>query len=234
LTSIRPHLKTIVYAAFILWAVFLVSRGGTLPPRWQEPLPSVVTILALLVWLFDRYLWKLPPLYRWFVPSPNLDATFQGSIETLWKDPTTGVSPGAIEAYLVVRQRYSTVSVRLFTKESSSEPLTASFTYAPDGTWTLASIYRNTPSPFVIDRSRPHYGGLILSGHQRKPTQLLGRYWTDRPSGAGELRLSSRTPKHYDTFEGARAAFSASSTIAKVRTSAAKRQGGSRRRGDHS
>jgi hypothetical protein len=199
------HLSTLVYVAFIVWASVLALGGTVVPDGWRNPLPTVIAIVGWLHFAFDRWLWKLPMLYPWFVKQPNLHGTFHATLESTWCASETESQPDPIEAYFVIRQRFSGVSIRMFTKESSSVSLVGGFMHDADGGWALVATYQNTPGPLILHRSPPHFGSLRLTGHQRRPVSLAGEYWTIRNT-RGAIRIMGRTRKVLDSFDAARAA----------------------------
>src|SRR2546428_2538874 len=147
------QLWTLIYFAFLVWVAILAIGGTAVPDGWRAPLPTVVAVVGWAAFAFDRWLWRFPLLYPWFVKQPNLHGTFPATLGSTWLSPEPGRPPDPIEAYFVIRQRYSAISVRMFTKESSSASLTASFGYDSDGGWTFIATYQNTPSPLVSHRS---------------------------------------------------------------------------------
>jgi hypothetical protein len=93
--------------------------------------------------------------------------------------------------FLVVRQRFWHVSVRLLTRESSSASMLANFTTEADGVHQLIYVYANTPRSDVRDRSELHYGAVVL-GAPRDPNEgLEGHYFTDRRT-RGEMHFPQR------------------------------------------
>jgi hypothetical protein len=90
---------------------------------------------------------------------PDLNGTWKVAIH-----PTAPeTSPEKVIAYMVIRQTFSTVSLRLFTAESHSETLSARVVRCDDGTCNLAAVYRNTPRLQARDRSPLHHGALLLN-----------------------------------------------------------------------
>src|SRR5439155_14669689 len=197
------HLATIIYLAFLIWAAILAIGGTAVPEHWRDPLLKVVAAVGWIYLAFDRWLWKVPVLYPWFVKQPNLHGTFRATLESTWENPSTGSTPDPIEAYFVVRQRYSGVSVRMFTKESNSASLAGSFGHESDGAWTLIATYQNTPGPLVLHRSAPHFGSLLFTSHRRKPFTLEGQYWTSRNT-RGAIHITGRSSTLFDSFDAAR------------------------------
>src|SRR5688572_19643486 len=108
----RVHLNAVLALALIVYGVALLAAGVAVDVTWLQPFGIVATILALGLGAFDRWLWKLPALHPWFVETPDIGGT--------WKGRLTSSADGKIgetyrDCYLVVRQRYSTVSAVLLT-----------------------------------------------------------------------------------------------------------------------
>src|SRR3954470_8222553 len=60
-------------------------------------------------------------LHEWFVKRPVIDGTWKLQLRSNWKDPATQNTIPPIEGYMVVRQTFSTLSMRLLTAKSHSE-----------------------------------------------------------------------------------------------------------------
>ena len=162
-----------------------------------ESAPMVLVILNIAVFIFDRWLWKIPLLYPWFVPNPNLNGTFKGVLESLWIDPTTGIEKPQIDIFIVVLQSASTIYIHFYTIESESVSLASSFVKSEDGCHYLMFTYRNEPKQGKRLQSPIHYGGTRLKiSHDHR--QLTGIYWTDRKT-VGDMkftRISRNTNSH--------------------------------------
>lgn len=185
----RLHLSVIIGLAVAIWAAMLVLEGVSVSAAWMRPFSLVIGALLLLLLAFDLWLWRLRFLHGWFVKRPLLRGTWRTRLRSEWKDPETREVREAIDAYLVARQSFSRLSLRLLTKESSSEVLGTEIVEAPDGTYRVYAIYRNEPKLQVRDRSPIHYGGLLLEVEGDPVARLKGHYWTDRNS-RGELETS--------------------------------------------
>ena len=201
----RLHLSTIVGIAIAIWAVMLVIEGVAVSVSWLRPFSPVIGVVLLLVLAFDRWLWRIRLLHGWFVKRPVLRGLWKIELRSEWKDPVTCNRPAAIEAYLVVRQTYSYLSLRLLTKESSSETLAADIVEAADGTFRVYAVYRNEPRPEFRDRSPIHYGALLID-FEGYPERLGGNYWTDRNS-RGQLTTTGHLKKVCSSYHEARSAF---------------------------
>jgi len=202
----RLHLSVILAAAALIWGALLVLEGVAIPAHWIRPLSSVTGIMVLLLICFDVFLWKLPFLQGWFVKRPLIFGTWRVVIRSNWNDPSTGRAVKPIEGYMVIRQTFSSLSLRLYTKESCSELLGVEINGARDGMFRLVGVYRNEPLLSARERSSIHHGALLLQVIGFPSTALKGSYWTDRNT-AGEIELSARHKETFDDFESARAAF---------------------------
>ena len=186
--------KTILYAvaSLVVAALFGYSaiRGHT--PRhaseWLAPIGPAVAAAAGGLWLFDRFAWRWPGI-RHLVGRPILRGTWYGELASEWVNPQTGQPiPADPNVFLVVRQRYWQVSVRVLTKESSSASIVASFRADADGVQQLVYVYSNAPRPEVRHRSERHYGAAVLGAPRDPHDGLEGYYFTDRGT-RGEMRF---------------------------------------------
>ena len=209
----RLHLSVLLSIAAAIWGVSLMLGGGDLSPSFIRPFSVVVGILVFLLSQFELWIWRLPPLRGWFVQRPNLRGTWRVLLTSNWRNPDTEQSVAPITGYLVVRQTYSSLSLRLLTAESSSELLGAQILRAEDGTFKIAGVYRNEPKLAVRHRSAIHYGGLVLVLEGNPPTALEGHYWTDRDT-RGEIEATERQKKAFQTFDAANSFFGRDQQVA--------------------
>ena len=200
------QLSTLIAVAAALWAFFLFLGGITASPKFLAPFSSVTGALGLLLLAFDRWLWRIPFLHSWFVEVPNLRGVWCAEIRSTWKDPATGQGPDTIEGYMVIRQTYSTISMRLITRESSSKLTAGRILKEPDGLYLITGVYNNESKHSFRERSPIHYGSLILTVVGDPPQKLCGHYWTDRGT-RGELSLTERKREFPYDFETAAKAY---------------------------
>jgi len=190
----RLHLSTLLLVAAVVWGVLLLLQGVAVQLSWLRPISVVTGILLLGLAVFDLYLWKLPILQSWFVKRPFIAGTWQAELKSNWVNPAAGTTIAPVTGFMVIRQTFSRLSLRLITSESQSELLGAEILRADDGTYRLMGVYRSEPKLSVRDRSPIHYGGLVLQVIGSPAIGLEGHYWTDR-STAGEIALSKRRKK---------------------------------------
>lgn len=201
----RVHLSTILLFAALIWGVLLIIGGVAVSISWLRPLSTVTGIVLLVLIAFDMRLWRLSFLRGWFVKRPDIHGTWRAVLRSDWID-STGKATDPIEGYLVARQTFSSLSLRLMTRESESELLAAEIICSSDNTFRIAGIYRNEPKISFQDRSRTHYGAILLQILGTPPATLRGHYWTDRGS-KGEIELTDHRKKIFYDFQTARQSF---------------------------
>jgi len=200
----RTQVQVMLVIAVIVWAILLFVEGVTLKPSYLKPFSLTVAVVIVILLAFERWLWRIAPVAR-ALHRPVLRGTWKGQLTSNWTDPDTGQEIAPIDIFLLVRQTYSTVSLRLMTHESTSRSLVASLESRRDEIATLSSTYQNIPGLLIQDRSRIHHGALILEVHWTPAKHLSGFYWTDRDT-KGEVSLESRSKNVYTNFDEASAA----------------------------
>jgi hypothetical protein len=201
MTSER-YIKAIIYVAVLAWTIVLLVNHEAIHSSWLQPLSTVTTVVLYAVLAFDLWLWKLPFLHGWFVKRPVIDGIWKVEIRSNWKNPATGMDIAPVEGFMMVRQTFSTLNMRLLTTESSSELVGTEIVCSADGIYCISGVYRNEPRFQVRDRSPIHYGAVWLNVIDRPIKKVLGHYWTDRES-AGEIELTDRRDKKFQDFQSA-------------------------------
>lgn len=198
------HLSALVWIGFGIVAVTLALDGAQVTTGTFKPCGGVVTVLGLVLLAFDKWLWGFGFLHPWFVDRPYLKGTWKGVLESNYVDTATQQRAVPIEVYLVIRQTFSAIHLRLLTNESASESMANNIPKGEDGVYTVASVYRNTPKLGVRDRSTIHHGAVTLHVEGDPVTSLRGEYWTDRLT-RGELRFLEKSGELYFDFASASA-----------------------------
>jgi len=176
-----------------IWAALLLISGITLKPTLLKPFSLAIGIAYFVLLAFDLWLWRIPFIAR-LLHQPVLRGTWKGRLVSNWTDPATGTKRPPIEAFLVVQQTYSSISLRIMTEESSSRSLVASLDTPRDDVSRVSSTYQNIPRLLVQDRSRIHHGTVLLEVQGTPANRLVGSYWTDRDT-KGELEFDVRSEK---------------------------------------
>ena len=201
----QRQLWVLVVLGGIVWLGSLALQGASVDLGWLKSVSGVVTVLSVALSIFDSWIWRLQLLHPWFVPQPNVCGTWKTELDSTWTDLETNQTLPTIEAYVVIRQRFSCVTARLMTKESESVSMSASLNKNTDGLWSFASVYRNTPRATLLDRSVQHLGAFNLDVRGEPPYKLDGQYWTNRNT-RGEMRLLARNRHLFADFQSAAAA----------------------------
>lgn len=202
----RIQLSAILLVVAGVWGASLILAGVQVKAEWLRPFSLVLGALVVVVALADRVLWQFRWLQPWLFHMPDLRGTWR----VLMRRTGTPTPSSDIEAYMVIRQTLSSISLRLFTAESHSETLSAKVVRCDDGTCTLAGVYRNIPRLAVREGSPVHHGAILLSVQGEHPASLSGQYWTDRTS-QGEIVLSDRQDELAHSFDEAKKRFERSS-----------------------
>jgi hypothetical protein len=205
------YIKAIIYIAVLAWTVVLYVNHQTIQSSWLKPLSTVTTVVLYAVMAFDLWLWKLPFLHGWFVKRPVIEGVWKVEIKSNWVNPANGAQIAPVEGYMIVRQTFSTLSMRLLTAESSSELVGTEIVCSSDGLNCVSGVYRNEPRFEVRDRSEIHYGAVWLKVFDERQKSIAGHYWTDRES-AGEILLSEQRNKKFQAFQSAKAYYAKNPT----------------------
>jgi len=184
------------------WAAALIVQGQHVPLDYLKAFSYAVTGVSFGLLMWEQWLWSWWVFRPWLTTRPDLRGTWKGILVSSWVDPVTRLGRGEIEVYLVIRQTYSALDVRLLTAESSSISLSASIIEEGQGVYTLAVTYRSTPRILLRQRSPISHGGALLSVRGAPAHQMDGEYWTDRNT-KGELRFAALSDSQFHDFDEA-------------------------------
>ena len=198
----RWQISAILVLAAAVWGITLLILG--VPLTWIHITPYSITLIALTVILFcfERWIWRWPIFKNWLVKRPLIQGTWKVEIHSSYFDDNGKSSP--IQGIVIFRQTLSTLSMRLFTKESSSVLVAHKFQQQEDGLFQLIGTYQNIPEVQLRgNRSEIHNGTILLNVEGDPPTALKGHYWTDRKT-KGSFLLSDCKEKIANNYkEGA-------------------------------
>ena len=200
------HIKRFALVIFIVFAAgfcWVACRSGkNVMDLWTALVIGYKTIpLVLLVaGIFVSYAWRWKIFRGWLVPFPDLNGTWQGTIQTTWKNPETNEVPAPIPVILTVKQSFIRISCVMRTAEMTSHSYLADFWL--DGDEQIRKLgysYHSNPLPSVTDRSQPHDGTIVFELVGNPVEKLKGIYWTARKT-TGEVVLTFREKTRLEEF----------------------------------
>ena len=200
------HAKRFALALFVVFAVSFCwvayKSGKTVTDLWSALVIAYKTIPLVLavVGSFVAHLWRWKIFRGWLVPFPDLNGTWQGMIQTTWKNPENGMTPGPIPVILTIKQSFIRISCVMRTAEMTSRSYLADFWLDGDEQIRMLGYsYHSKPLPSVADRSQQHDGTIIFELVGNPVEKLNGTYWTARKS-TGEVVLTFLCKKRLDEF----------------------------------
>jgi hypothetical protein len=133
------------------------------------------------------------------------DISGTDKLRSNWKDPTGAIIP-PLGGYVVIRQTFLNLSLRLLTKESSSHLVGTEIVCAVEGLYCVSGVYRNEPRYQDRSHSEIHFGAVWLQVIDTPAPMLEGHYGTDRKT-AGEMLLTDRQRTKFQDFKSAQASY---------------------------
>jgi hypothetical protein len=138
-----------------LWLVDYARQlgfGDRIPSLILWPI-SAGLIYALIYWLFNKYVWKIPQLNR-LLKVPDLAGDWDCEGQTINPDKTPGYS---WEAKVTITQSWDKIRVRLKTEQSGSNSIAAALLHDEIDGYRLLYNYKNDPN---VDEPelQPHRG----------------------------------------------------------------------------
>lgn len=202
--NLNPKRFALVFFAVfaVCFVIVAIQSGKTVDDLWSALAIAYKTIPLVLatVGVFVAQAWRWRIFRGWLVPFPDLNGTWQGTIQTTWENPETGEVPGTIPVILTIKQSFTRLSCVMRTAEMTSRSYLADFWL--DGDEQIRKIgysYHSTPLPSVADRSQPHDGTIVFEIVGTPAEKLKGVYWTSRKT-SGEVSLHFREKKLLEEF----------------------------------
>jgi len=155
-------------------------------------IPIVATADGIAYFVFTTWLWRWKRLEGWLIPFPNLNGTWQGYIQTNWKD-AEGETPGPIPTILTIKQSFGRMSCVMRTEEMESHSYLEGFCIEKDAqVRRLCYSYTSRTKASLRERSTPHDGSILFNIIGTPVNKLEGEYWTQRQA-TGTIILTFRT-----------------------------------------
>jgi hypothetical protein len=193
----------LIFLVFVICFAFVAFKSGKKPGDFLEALKiayKTIPLVLLVVGVFIKWAWRWPVFRGWLVPFPDLNGTWQGSLQTTWVNPQTQAVPGPIPVILCIKQSFISTSCVMRTQEMDSHSYSSDFVLDPSSQIKrLAYSYTSSPRPTVVHRSPPHDGTVVLDIIGKRPDKLRGKYWTERKT-TGEIELTFRCKDCLEEF----------------------------------
>jgi hypothetical protein len=114
----RLHITVLLLAAVVVWGCALFVLGLPLTWEYTKPFALTVSVLSSGCILFEKWTWRWRIFRGWLVSQPDIQGTWKARLVSTYAGSTGAPSPN--DCIMVIRQTFSTLSARLFTRESSS------------------------------------------------------------------------------------------------------------------
>lgn len=200
--NVKVFVYILLVLSVVIGAILLYITETKVTGLWDavKHIPTIVSIDLLLWFIFVKWAWRFKIFQNWLVPFPCLQGTWEGLIQTTWKDPQTGEQPKPISVILVVEQSFISISCVMFSKEMRSQSYAAQFLIHPESSSKkLTYTYSSVPNACVRERSGIHDGTVLVDIIEKPNKALSGEYWTARKT-TGDIRLKFRCAELLQAF----------------------------------
>jgi hypothetical protein len=191
--------RAIVLLAAGFWLLLAFVLHVPVDKTWLKALGGIASAVVLVLLAFDYLLWRWLPAT--ITRRPVLHGTWKATLEYRWPESEP---PKTKDAYVVIRQTYSTVSVEMLFDISDSHSTSAAIVER-NGRRFLSFSYWSASRTTEREANPPHRGGAEL-GISLKPCRRLdGDYWTERKT-VGRITTAGWSRHLFDDFESAHGA----------------------------
>lgn len=187
--------RIVIGLSAALWFALAWALDAPLNATWLKPAGFVSSAVVLLLLAFDLLVWRWLPMA--VTKRPNIRGTWAADLHYTWPPDTP---PRTKRCYLVVRQTFSAVSVRMHFDTSASRSRCADIR-EQDGDFNFWWVYQSEATEF--DRDNPAHRGAADVVVATVPNRTLdGIYWTERKT-TGRLVTTEWSKRLYDSYAAA-------------------------------
>ncbi|MFO0858283.1 MAG: hypothetical protein U0640_13120 [Phycisphaerales bacterium] len=181
------HIAYMMLAAVALSAgVGWIAEYANARLGWALGSVSAMTLFTGLYIIFDRVVWK----YRWIrrvLLVPDINGTWICEGLTLYKGGRS--NENAWSGKIIIRQSWSSITIRLKTGQSTSESIAASLYCEPGNGYRLIYHYDNRPG--IGETKLDRHCGLASLLFNEDVNSAEGEYFTDKDRmTSGTMRLT--------------------------------------------
>ncbi|HUT29950.1 MAG TPA: hypothetical protein VMX13_09170 [Sedimentisphaerales bacterium] len=199
--NLKPFLFILVAFSALVWFAIATATGLNMKSLldFMRPIPKVVTFDLALIGFFMKWAWRWKWLQGWLIPFPDLNGTWQGHLQTSWKD-AQGKTPPPIPVILTINQTFGRMSCVMRTAEMESHSYAEGFRIDTERQIRqLCYSYTSKPKASLRDRSTPHDGTTLFNITGKPVHKLEGEYWTQRQT-IGTVTVTFLTKRFLDEF----------------------------------
>lgn len=159
------------------WLLHVFFQKINFTPPWWSDIPSFVGFYEILLFFFDKRLWKISLIRKiGLVKVPNLNGKWNGYILSSYDHHEK-----QIKATIEIFQTWTTIKIKLSTDNSVSYSQTASMLINPPDAAMLSYDYSNEPMSKAINTMNAHRGMARHNYAMTKEKETLdGEYFTGR------------------------------------------------------
>ena len=201
----RLQISVLLALIVAVWGASLWIAGVPIGLQHLAPFGATVGVVYLALTVFNLYLWRLPLIRTILADRPVLAGGWRLQLTSSFIDEATGEATN-VDAFYVVRQTFLHVSIRAYTKKTTSKTLAAKLIKAEDGEWSLVATYEDWRSPLKAG-GETHRGTVTLVLAGNPVTSFQGHYWTERRSGGHVASTARLDDADFASYEQAVAAF---------------------------
>jgi hypothetical protein len=190
-------ISIIVLATAIDWAFLQIA------PYLHDHIvraPSNTAIIALLLTVYDKWLWKLPIL-KWIVTVPDLNGRYRGSLSSSYNGKSVKK-----DCVIEIFQTASKTTIYLFSsndqkERSYSKSVSEVIHEEEDNEHQIFFAYYNYGSDDKKLSGHEGFNHLKITGKKSNVIKLQGQYFTNRePQTRGEIRVKFESKKRKERF----------------------------------
>jgi hypothetical protein len=193
--------RIVIALSAVTWALILLLHGESLKSSWAQFFGWTASLVVLMLLAFDRWIWCWP-----FVRAAIRRADVRGTWKLELRSTFEPRKDEIIDAYLAIRQTFSTISATMLTDRATSVSRNADLA-CEGGRWVLSYQYMSQKHADAPDRAMnpSARGAAELVVATTPTTHLEGDYWTEQGT-QGRIRTLGRNPKVFDTYAAAQSA----------------------------
>lgn len=159
------------------WLLHVFFQKINFTPPWWSDIPSFVGFYEMLLFFFDKWLWKISLIRKMgLVKVPNLSGKWDGTVLSSYNHHET-----QIKATIDIYQTWTKIKIKLSTDNSVSYSQTASVLIASPDAVILSYDYSNEPVSKAVKTMNAHRGMARHNYIVNKEKETLdGNYFTGR------------------------------------------------------